>query len=252
MQETAPFVSGLVRRRPRLSSSAPPNKSFICILKLIHNLKQKERHFKTEQQSTYSCLCLLELFVMSASILFIFLRKFSIIRDVLRKGRLGCNTEGSLGFLLFSSSSKQRALCWHSSGAGAQAIARRGERHFQVLLHIHDIFNTWQDIYISVCLCFGVFTTPVRNDQSHVIIQAVQMFCSQPKVICGGPDSPPSLFGCFSFCLPLLFSLVSSYPHCGDLSALTCKGRLPHGQGQRLIKLVPIVSILQISLSQQV
>lgn len=43
MQETAPFVSGPVRHRPRLSSSEPHNKSFICILKLIHNLGQEGR-----------------------------------------------------------------------------------------------------------------------------------------------------------------------------------------------------------------
>lgn len=48
MQETASFVSGLVRRRPQLSFSAPPNKSFICILKVIHNLKQKERKKEKE------------------------------------------------------------------------------------------------------------------------------------------------------------------------------------------------------------
>lgn len=49
MQETAPFVSRLVRHRPQRSSSTPPNKSFICILKLIHNLKQEERDFYTNQ-----------------------------------------------------------------------------------------------------------------------------------------------------------------------------------------------------------
>lgn len=49
MQETASFVSRLVRQRPRLSSSAPRNKSFIWILKLIHNLKQEERDFYTNQ-----------------------------------------------------------------------------------------------------------------------------------------------------------------------------------------------------------
>lgn len=48
MQETASFVSGPVRHRPRHSSSAPPNKSFISILKVIHNLKQEERDFNTK------------------------------------------------------------------------------------------------------------------------------------------------------------------------------------------------------------
>lgn len=140
-------------------------------------------------------------------------------------------------------------------------LARRGERHFQVLLHIHDIFNTLRDIYIfclPLFLCFYNADPPARDDRPRVIIQAViesRWFVP----ISRSPVVAPSLFGCFSFlsssssffCLPL-FSFVSSNPHCGDLSALTCQRWLPHGQGQRLIKLVPIVSILQISLSQQV
>lgn len=57
MQETASFVSGLVRHRPQLSFSEPPNKSFIRILKLIHNLKQEERDFYINPltKNIYAC-----------------------------------------------------------------------------------------------------------------------------------------------------------------------------------------------------
>lgn len=37
-------------------------------------------------------------------------------------------------------------------------LAPRGERHFQALLHIHDMFNTSQDFSVSACFCFGAFT----------------------------------------------------------------------------------------------
>jgi hypothetical protein len=49
------FVSRPVRQTPPLSYTAPPNKSFICILKLIHNLEQEEKDFYTKpgQQKTY-------------------------------------------------------------------------------------------------------------------------------------------------------------------------------------------------------
>lgn len=53
MQETASFVSRLVKHRPQLSSSTPPNKSFICILKLIHNLNQEEIFTLASQQRTH-------------------------------------------------------------------------------------------------------------------------------------------------------------------------------------------------------
>lgn len=39
------------------------------------------------------------------------------------------------------------------------SLAQRGERHFQALLHIHDSFNTLQDISVSACFCFCAFTT---------------------------------------------------------------------------------------------
>lgn len=91
----------------------------------------------------------------------------------LKKGCLGCNTEGSLGFLLFSSSSKQRALCWHSSGAWAQASPARGAPlppayswYFQYVAgHLYFCLHLF--------LCFYNADTPVRNDRSRVIIQAV-------------------------------------------------------------------------------
>lgn len=56
MQETASFVRALVRHRPLICSSVPPNKTFICILKLIHNLKQEERDFNTSQSTKNTCL----------------------------------------------------------------------------------------------------------------------------------------------------------------------------------------------------
>lgn len=138
--------------------------------------------------------------------------KFSIVREVLKKARWGVilravwasccsvhpqNKEPSVGILL----------------GPELRLARQGGRHFQALLHIHDIFNMSQGIYISVCCCFCVFTTLTL--QSEMIADVSTLLsrpphslspedCSQLKVTCGGPNGLPSLFGCFSF-----FSLLS-------------------------------------------
>lgn len=145
MQETASFVSGPVGHRPRHSSSAPPNKSFISILKLIHNLKQEERDFNTKPLNKkhmrlifFNCAvqsrrgnssvftsryseCVFTW--LSSALLWVTLsifqqtkkkkRKFVlVIKFIIRKEeRRNCSTEGSLGLPQFSSTSKQWALC---------------------------------------------------------------------------------------------------------------------------------------------
>lgn len=166
-------------------------------------------------------------FFFKSTLIFLLKRKFSIIRGATKKGHLGWNTEGSLGFLPFSSSSKQRALCWHSSGVWAQPSPARGAplpsppAYSRYVQYIAGHFYSC----LLLFLCFYDKDTAVRNDGSRVIIQAaIESRCfvlsSRSPVL--APDAPPVLvwmlfFSCYPLCLPVLFPLVSSSPHYGNL-----------------------------------